>query len=1140
MFNQPKSISGVFTRGIWFLFLVIFAGIGFVGQAQSKADYPVSIETLTNILQVRNLAFLEKASSCYVRLEGVVLWVNPIKDELILQDNTGGVMMKVDLRNHPEVQPGEKILIEGSCLNTREGLAFGILIDNDGIHASTEKSGMLFLSKGLHPISVEWFNGPANFDLELDYMGPGISRQKIPDMTLFRKEMDLASGTNRLVQGLDCRDYEGNWDRLPDFSRLPVLKRGTVTNFDLQFRTRDENVGLLFSGYFDASRDGKYRFWLGSDDGSKLYIGDRPLKLKAFAKTTLPSPFTVFPGSPVPQNHENQWGAVEGIVTHVSEEYGNTFIELTSDTGRAYLKFVNGDRNYLKSLLHSRIKVAGIGRNVSDTAGQMMPSLLVPDISEVTVVQSTLEQWPDFPVVPIGNLTKSFLSGGVGKIVHVIGTVYSNSMDNSLIVGDKTGKILLDISQTPPAVGDEIEVLGWLKRLGSNVVLWDGSYREISPKVDSNTEVLPLLTKVIQIKSLSRTEAQRGYPVKIRGVVTANVGAHFVIQDSTASVYVQWDGSVIGDSPRVGDYWQIEGETFIDFAPNVKVHSADYLLPGILPEPLLPSKDELINGSLDTRYIELEGFVTDVEGDDLTLLTREGKIKLTLHTLEPISLEKIKNAHVRVRGVNSLSRDKSQRMLAPLSLYSASVSVDELASTSPYQIPLKPVSDLLMFDFHADTLQQVKITGQILHERNGEYFLADGTNGLRFDLKSPLDLQAGEMVEAVGFPDISGPSPILHEALVRVIGQTNLPPAQRLFEDTMLDGKYDATLVCIRSRLIGLSADRSDQIMELQTGTQRYVARLAKNRGFLNGILPGSFLELTGTYAGHGGDRASGRDIDSFELLLNSPSDIRVLARPSWWTFRHAMALIGGMVFVILAALVWITLLHRQVKEQTTRLTIEIKGREQTEYQRALEEERARIASDLHDQLGAALTEIRFLGVTESRDLSVPAATRSLLVKVSEKSRQMVSSLDEIVWAINPANDSLANLADYLCQAAEEFFSATEIRCRLDVDESLPSVPLTSEVRHNLYLVVREALNNIAKHSRATEAWLRIHWKDQILQVFIEDNGCGFDNDFIFSGNGLPNMRRRLEKIGGRFEIDRQPDSGMVCRICLPLSKNEA
>jgi signal transduction histidine kinase len=151
----------------------------------------------------------------------------------------------------------------------------------------------------------------------------------------------------------------------------------------------------------------------------------------------------------------------------------------------------------------------------------------------------------------------------------------------------------------------------------------------------------------------------------------------------------------------------------------------------------------------------------------------------------------------------------------------------------------------------------------------------------------------------------------------------------------------------------------------------------------------------------------------------------------------------------------------------------------------------------------------------------------------------MVSSLDEIVWAINPANDSLSNLADYLCQAAEEFFSATAIRCRLDVDESLPSVPLTSEVRHNLYLVVREALNNIAKHSRATEAWLRIHWKDQNLEIIIEDNGCGFDSGLKVSGNGLPNMRRRLEKIGGSFGIDRQRNSGMICSICLPLSKSE-
>ena len=244
-------------------------------------------------------------------------------------------------------------------------------------------------------------------------------------------------------------------------------------------------------------------------------------------------------------------------------------------------------------------------------------------------------------------------------------------------------------------------------------------------------------------------------------------------------------------------------------------------------------------------------------------------------------------------------------------------------------------------------------------------------------------------------------------------------------------------------------------------------------------ILPGSLLGLTGVYVGLGGDRTSGRDINAFELLLNSPSDIQVLARPSWWNFRHTFTVIGGMMLIILIALVWITLLRRQVEERTLQLTSEIKSREQAEHQRALEAERARIAQDLHDDLGATLTEIRFLGAVKSRDSLMPETTRNQLREISEKSRQLVSSLDEIVWAVNPANDSLPSLASYLRHVAEEFFRTTEIRYRLDVDQSLPAVALTSEMRHNLYLVVREALNNIAKHSRATEAWLRIHWKDQ-------------------------------------------------------------
>jgi signal transduction histidine kinase len=201
-----------------------------------------------------------------------------------------------------------------------------------------------------------------------------------------------------------------------------------------------------------------------------------------------------------------------------------------------------------------------------------------------------------------------------------------------------------------------------------------------------------------------------------------------------------------------------------------------------------------------------------------------------------------------------------------------------------------------------------------------------------------------------------------------------------------------------------------------------------------------------------------------------------------------------------------------------------------------LEEERARIAHDLHDDLGAALTQIRFLSALESRDSRAPKDSRGRMWQISEKSRDLVASLDEIVWAINPVNDSLASLANYLCHFAEEFFAATPIRCRLDIADALPPSPLTSEVRHHLYLAVREALNNIAKHSNAPEVWLRVHARESELNIVLEDNGRGFDPTSAGStGDGLINMRQRLEKIGGCFECTSQPGAGATYRFVLRL-----
>ncbi len=608
-----------------------------------------------------------------------------------------------------------------------------------------------------------------------------------------------------------------------------------------------------------------------------------------------------------------------------------------------------------------------------------------------------------------------------------------------------------------------------------------------------------------------------------------------MIQDESWSVYFVLSDYTGKTVPKVGEFWEIEGTTEMRFAPIILVRRGHYRGMGIMPEPLHPTWDELINGSTDTQFIEIQGVVLAIQQNQVLLLTHDGKMQFDLFELNPPELVGLENTLIRLRGVSSPARDASQQtvVVAQMRLFNASVSLD-LPPAIPFATPLKHVSDLLLFDAYANALQRVKVAGQLIHQSHGDYFLMDGTNGLRFRPKNPVKLQVGNMVEVEGFPDLAGASPALREAFVRRTGHESLPAPRQLNEEAKGDGKLDATWVRVKAILTSLRMDRSDAVLVLQAGSQSFVAWLERRGEALPDLKPGSRLELTGVYVEPRGLLSP--DVNVFELLLNSPADIRVVARPSWWTASHALMVVSGLLLIILGSLVWITQLHRQVEERTTQLAVEIRSREQAERQRVLEEERSRIAQDLHDDLGASLTQIKFLSEVKSSDLRVPDTAREHFKQVSEKSRQMVVSLDEIVWAVNPANDSLASLAAYLCHVAEEFFAHTHINCRLEVDKNLPDRFLSSEMRHHLCLCVREAMNNSAKHSRATELWLRIRWQDQGLQIIVEDNGCGFATAPEGEGkDGLINIRRRLEKIGGRFECQSQVDAGATYVMNLPL-----
>lgn len=210
----------------------------------------------------------------------------------------------------------------------------------------------------------------------------------------------------------------------------------------------------------------------------------------------------------------------------------------------------------------------------------------------------------------------------------------------------------------------------------------------------------------------------------------------------------------------------------------------------------------------------------------------------------------------------------------------------------------------------------------------------------------------------------------------------------------------------------------------------------------------------------------------------------------------------------------------------------------QLEQQRTMDGERARIAQDLHDDLGSGLTEISF-GSEFAQDTSLGIVEmRQHAQAIGDRARELVASLDEIVWALNPKNDTVASLASYQTQYAERFLKPTRVRLRLNVARDLPALPLNADERHNLFLAFKEALNNVVQHSKATDVQLTIGEVGNVLKIIIVDNGRGFDPEIVISeADGLGNMRRRMERIGGSYSTESLKGKGATVTLTFPLSR---
>jgi len=269
----------------------------------------------------------------------------------------------------------------------------------------------------------------------------------------------------------------------------------------------------------------------------------------------------------------------------------------------------------------------------------------------------------------------------------------------------------------------------------------------------------------------------------------------------------------------------------------------------------------------------------------------------------------------------------------------------------------------------------------------------------------------------------------------------------------------------------------------------------------------------------------------------NTGDTLAITVLPYFWQTKWFMALVVLTTLGSVAGSVRYAV-RRKLQRRIDRI----------ERERAIEVERGRIANDIHDDLGARLSEIVILSeLAQNPDGSQETAD---IRKVTDKARTLTQSLDEIVWAVKPENDTLDHFVSYACYFVQDYLQSAKIRCRLAVPARLPDVPLTTDIRHNLLMTLKEALNNIVKHANASEVWIQIAVETTKLTITIKDNGTGFRLGPIpdgnvgltaesknrgLRGNGLTIMNKRMQNIGGRFKLQSQPDQGTIVELTICL-----
>jgi signal transduction histidine kinase len=673
------------------------------------------------------------------------------------------------------------------------------------------------------------------------------------------------------------------------------------------------------------------------------------------------------------------------------------------------------------------------------------------------------------------------------------------------------------------------------------------------PQVKNNP---PCLTNVLQIRLLTPDEAQRGFPVRLRGVVTyydARPNDLFV-QDATAGIYVVLTTNTC-DKLAAGQAVEITGITDVgDFAPVVKAGAIHVNGRAPLPVPHHVMMNQLFTGMEDSQWIEVSGVVRSAtvlaDRKYLNLAMGGQRLKVSIENLDQTNATQLLSKYIgtllRVRGV-CYSRYNSLGQFWLPWVAVASLDDVDIESPSPDSPEIVSIANLARFNSSGYYGNRVKVTGVVtLQKDDGAVFIQDHGRGLCVLLAQPATLAPGDRVTVSGYTALGDYIPILEDATVEILGhgQALAPVAVDLKSLLGLPENYDYVLVRVEANLMNIISGPAQQTLVLESSNSVITAGIANGQAndTVKSLRNGSQLGLTGIFIAQSplkwipgfipsrekpGSNPFYFPPESVQVMLRAPADIVVLRHPPWWTLARLLWVVGVMMLALLIGLAWVVALDRRVRRQTQIITEKVRNE-------GVIEERDRIAREFHDTLEQELVAITMqLDAIKAQSANASPSERRHLELASSMSRRSLSEAKRSVWALRSHMLENCTLETALREIADPLFHETGIEIVVTQAGTPRKLPALTE--HNLLRIGQEGLANAFKHSSAKKINLSIAYESDLVRLSITDDGTGFDVETAASARrghfGLLDMRERTEKMGGVFSLTSHCGSGTTLVI---------